>query len=48
MYLKSELNHITDFDYNIYGSNDGNDNYTLTIEALVTYNCPDGCPDKTK
>lgn len=43
LYLKLQLNHITNFNYNIYGiktSNEGE--YTIWIEGQITYNCPDG------
>ena len=43
LYLKMFLNHITRFNYNIYGkkSSDTVAEY-ITIEAEITYNCPDG------
>jgi len=37
------LNHISGFNYNIYGiKNDTGNNYFIWIEADITYNCPDG------
>jgi len=40
LYLKAKLNHIEEFDYNIYGEKNGQ-NLILYVEALITYNCPD-------
>ena len=43
MYLKFSLNHIVEFDYNIYGIlNKDSNTATLWIEGYITYNCPDG------
>ena len=43
MYLKASLNHIDNFNYNIYGTYDeSNNEATLWIEGYLTYNCPDG------
>ena len=43
LYLKVVLNHIDNFNYNIYGTYDKELNTaTLTIEGFITYNCPDG------
>lgn len=43
LYLKVVLNHIDNFNYNIYGTYDKESNTaTLTIEGFITYNCPDG------
>jgi len=38
------LNHISGFNYNIYGIKNGDTGnaYTIWIEADITYNCPDG------
>ena len=41
LYLKVILNHIQNFNYNIYGYKEEN-NTLLTIEGFITYNCPDG------
>lgn len=41
LYLKVILNHIQNFNYNIYGYKEGN-RTLLTIEGFITYNCPDG------
>lgn len=46
LYGQIELNHIQDFNYNIYGYKEKNNNdssYTVTIqiESIITYNCPD-------
>ena len=42
MYLKATLNHIENFNYNIYGLKESENNYTLWVEGYLTYNCPDG------
>ena len=43
MYLKVTLNHINNFNYNIYGTCDESKKLaTLWIEGYLTYNCPDG------
>lgn len=43
LYLKTTLNHIQNFNYNIYGLYDkSNRKATLWIEGFLTYNCPDG------
>ena len=43
MYLKANLNHIENFNYNIYGiRNDDDESATLWIEGYLSYNCPDG------
>lgn len=47
LYLKIQLNHITKFDYNIYADKD-NDEATITIEATITYNCPDWITNNTQ
>lgn len=39
MYFKAELNHIENFNYNIYGTFNG-ETATLWIEASIEYNCP--------
>ena len=41
LYLKATINHIENFNYNIYGIYDGGE-ATLWIEGYLTYNCPDG------
>jgi len=45
LYLKAELNHIQDFNFNIYGVKTGTSGdkikANLYIEAFITYNCPD-------
>lgn len=45
LYLKAELNHIQDFNFNIYGVKTGTSGKKikadLYIEAFITYNCPD-------
>ena len=41
LYLKAELNHIQDFNYNIYGVKSGDNIANLYIESFITYNCPD-------
>ena len=41
LYLKIMMNHIENFNYNIYGLYD-NGEATLWIEGYLTYNCPDG------
>ena len=42
LYLKVVLNHIDNFNYNIYGTYDKESNTAmLTIEGFITYNCPD-------
>lgn len=41
LYLKVILNHIQNFNYNIYGYKK-EDSTILTIEGFITYNCPDG------
>lgn len=48
LYLKAKLNHIEEFDYNLYGEikivqreNEQQQDLILYIEALMTYNCPD-------
>ena len=42
MYLKANLNHIENFNYNIYGTRNDNGSATLWIEGYLSYNCPDG------
>ena len=43
LYLKISLNHIENFNYNIYGTyNKYTNEGELTIEGYITYNCPDG------
>ena len=45
LYLKIILNHIQNFNYNIYGLYDKDaGSATLWIEGFLTYNCPDGAP----
>ena len=41
MYLKVILNHIENFNYNIYGLKENNKT-TIWVEGYLTYNCPDG------
>ena len=41
LYLKVTMNHIENFNYNIYGLYNGS-TATLWIEGYLTYNCPDG------
>ena len=41
MYLKVQLNHIQQFNYNMYGSKSGS-TLELTVIADIVYNCPDG------
>ena len=46
LYLKAELNHIQDFNFNIYGVRTSSNSISpitadLYIEAFITYNCPD-------
>ena len=41
LYLKCTLNHIQNFNYNIYGIVSDNNKVDLTVEAFITYNCPD-------
>lgn len=41
LYLKIIMNHIENFNYNIYGIYNGS-SATLWIEGYLTYNCPDG------
>ena len=41
LYLKCTLNHIQNFNYNIYGSISSQGKIDLTIEGYITYNCPD-------
>lgn len=41
LYLKIMINHIENFNYNVYGTYD-NGEATLWIEGFLTYNCPDG------
>lgn len=41
LYLKIIMNHIENFNYNIYGLYNGS-SATLWIEGYLTYNCPDG------
>lgn len=47
MYLKANLNHIENFNYNIYGTYD-DDKATLWIEGYLNYNCPDNAKDTDK
>jgi hypothetical protein len=45
MYLNAILNHIENFNYNIYGTSEKSGssyNATLWIEGYINYNCPDG------
>ena len=45
LYLKVNLNHIQNFNYNVYGVKGDESNGALTeiyIEGFLTYNCPDG------
>ena len=44
LYLKLSLNHIENFNYNVYGINN-NGVATLWFEGYLTYNCPDGALD---
>ena len=42
MYMQLKVNHIQNFDFNIWGAYDKNNKIlTLTIEGTATYNCPD-------
>ena len=41
LYLKLSLNHVENFNYNVYGTNN-NGVATLWFEGYLTYNCPDG------
>ena len=41
LYLKLSLNHIENFNYNVYGTYN-NGEATLWFEGYITYNCPDG------
>ena len=46
LYLQAKLNHVQEFNYNIFGDAIKNDSGTITganlyIEAFITYNCPD-------
>lgn len=45
LYLKVNLNHIQNFNYNVYGVKGDESKGSLTeiyIEGFLTYNCPDG------
>ena len=44
MYLKVIYNHISRFNYNIYGTKNGSE-LTLWVEGYITYNCPDNAND---
>ena len=44
MYLKIIYNHISRFNYNIYGTKNGSE-LTLWVEGYITYNCPDNADD---
>ena len=44
MYLKIIYNHISRFNYNIYGTKNGS-KLTLWVEGYITYNCPDNAND---
>lgn len=44
LYLKLSLNHIENFNYNIYGTYNNNI-ATLWFEGYLTYNCPDGAQE---
>lgn len=44
LYLKSSLNHIENFNYNVYGLRNNN-NTELWVEGYLNYNCPDGYSD---
>lgn len=51
LYLKATLNHIQDFNYNIYGVANKNSDGEITsadlyIEGFITYNCPDWISEK--
>ena len=41
LYLKLSMNHIENFNYNVYGTYN-NGEATLWFEGYITYNCPDG------
>lgn len=41
LYLKAELNHIQDFNFNIYGNKISPTEADIYIEGYVIYNCPD-------
>lgn len=45
LYIQAKHNHPDNFEYNIYGTYKDK-TADLYIEATITYNCPDGCPDK--
>ena len=48
LYLKVNLNHIQNFNYNVYGVKGDENEGTSTeiyIEGFLTYNCPDGIED---
>ena len=40
--IKTKLNHVESFSYNIYGLRTDDNKAELWIEGYVTYNCPDG------
>lgn len=43
LYLKVQLNHITNITYTIYGEKlSDNVAKSITVETTITYNCPDG------
>ena len=48
LYLKISLNHIQNFNYNIYGLYDKDGEATLWVEGFLTYNCPDGSTTQSK
>ena len=41
LYLKAQINHVENFDYNITGNRISNTEYDLFIDGFFTYNCPD-------
>lgn len=40
--IKTKLNHVESFSYNIYGLKKSDNEAELWIEGYITYNCPDG------
>lgn len=41
LYLKAQINHVENFDYNITGNKISDTEYNLFIDGFFTYNCPD-------
>ena len=51
LYIKTQLNHIQNASYNIYGIKEKKENktiVTLWVESVITYNCPDGIKEIKK